>query len=288
MNNISAEQVKELRFKTGLGLMDCKKALQESSGNIDLAIVNLRKSSALKAEKKSSRTALEGIILARSIESIKWIVMVEVNCETDFVAKDKNFLNFCNKVLESAQELHNSDEPLKRISEEVEEERKALVQKVGENVVVRRVESIEGEILDFYIHNNKKIASAVSLKIGKKEIAKEIAMQVVASNPLVVRPNDLSESLVDEEKEIIKAQVSKEDKPKEIIDKMIQGRIDKYFSEVSLLRQPFIKDVNQTVESFLKNSGSEIISFVRMEVGEGIEKEEKDFASEVISQIRDS
>ena len=288
MNNISAEQVKELRFKTGLGLMDCKKALQESSGNIDLAIVNLRKSSALKAEKKSSRTALEGIILARSIESIKWIVMVEVNCETDFVAKDKNFLNFCNKVLESAQELHKSDEQLKRISEEVEEERKALVQKVGENVVVRRIESIKGEILDFYIHNNKKIASAVSLKIGKKEIAKEIAMHVVASNPLVVRPNDLSESLVDEEKEIIKAQVSKEDKPKEIIDKMIQGRIDKYFSEVSLLRQPFIKDVNQTVESFLKNSGSEIISFVRMEVGEGIEKEEKDFASEVISQIRDS
>ena len=288
MNNISAEQVKELRFKTGLGLMDCKKALQESSGNIDLAIVNLRKSSALKAEKKSSRTALEGIILARSIESIKWIVMVEVNCETDFVAKDKNFLNFCNKVLESAQEFYNSDELLKRISEEVEEERKALVQKVGENVVVRRIESIKGEILDFYIHNNKKIASAVSLKIGKKEIAKEIAMHVVASNPLVVRPNDLSESLVDEEKEIIKAQVSKEDKPKEIIDKMIQGRIDKYFSEVSLLRQPFIKDVNQTVESFLKNSGSEIISFVRMEVGEGIEKEEKDFASEVISQIRDS
>ncbi|SVC45771.1 uncharacterized protein METZ01_LOCUS298625 [marine metagenome] len=268
--------------------MDCKKALQESSGNIDLAIVNLRKSSALKAEKKSSRTALEGIILARSIESIKWIVMVEVNCETDFVAKDKNFLNFCNKVLESAQELHNSDEPLKQISEEVEEARKALVQKVGENVVVRRVESIEGEILDFYIHNNKKIASAVSLKFGKKEIAKEIAMHVVASNPLVVRPNDLSESLVDEEKQIIKAQVSKEDKPKEIIDKMIQGRIDKYFSEVSLLRQPFIKDPNQTVENFLKNSGSEIISFVRMEVGEGIEKEEKDFASEVISQIRDS
>ncbi len=288
MSNISAEQVRELRSKTGLGLMDCKKALQESSGNIDLAIVNLRKSSALKAEKKSSRTALEGIILARSIESIKWIVMVEVNCETDFVAKDKNFLNFWNKVLESAQELHNSDEPLKRISEEVEEERKALVQKVGENVVVRRVESIEGEILDFYIHNNKKIASAVSLKFGKKEIAKEIAMHVVASNPLVVRPNDLSESLVDKEKQIIKALVSKEDKPKEIIDKMIQGRIDKYFSEVSLLRQPFIKDPNQTVENFLKNSGSEIISFVRMEVGEGIEKEEKDFASEVISHIRDS
>ncbi len=288
MSNISAEQVRELRSKTGLGLMDCKKALQESSGNIDLAIVNLRKSSALKAEKKSSRAALEGIILARSIESIKWIVMVEVNCETDFVAKDKNFLNFCNKVLESAQDLHSSDELLKRISEEVEEERKALVQKVGENVVVRRVESIKGEILDFYIHNNKKIASAVSLKIGKKEIAKEIAMHVVASNPLVVRPNDLSESLVDEEKQIIKAQVSKEDKPKEIIDKMIQGRIDKYFSEVSLLRQPFIKDLNQTVENFLKNSGSEIISFVRMEVGEGIEKEEKDFASEVISQIRDS
>ena len=288
MSNISAEQVRELRSKTGLGLMDCKKALQESSGNIDLAIVNLRKSSALKAEKKSSRTALEGIILARSIESIKWIVMVEVNCETDFVAKDKNFLNFCNKVLESAQELHNSDEPLKRISEEVEEERKALVQKVGENVVVRRVESIEGEILDFYIHNNKKIASAVSLKFGKKEIAKEIAMHVVASNPLVVRPNDLSESLVDEEKQIIKAQVSKEDKPKEIIEKMIQGRVDKFFSEVSLLRQPFIKDPNQTVENFLKNSSSEIISFVRMEVGEGIEKEEKDFASEVISQIRGS
>ena len=121
MSDISAEQVRELRSKTGLGLMDCKKALQESSGNIDLAIVNLRKSSALKAEKKSSRTALEGIILASSFESIKWIVMVEVNCETDFVAKDKNFLNFCNKVLESAQELHNSDEPLKRISEEVEE-----------------------------------------------------------------------------------------------------------------------------------------------------------------------
>ena len=288
MSNISAEQVRELRSKTGLGLMDCKKALQESSGNIDLAIVNLRKSSALKAEKKSSRTALEGIILARSIESIKWIVMVEVNCETDFVAKDKNFLNFCNKVLESAQEFYNSDELLKRISEEVEEERKALVQKVGENVVVRRIESIEGEILNFYIHNNKKIASAVSLKFGKKEIAKEIAMHVVASNPLVVRPNDLSESLVDKEKQIIKALVSKEDKPKEIIDKMIQGRIDKYFSEVSLLRQPFIKDPNQTVENFLKNSGSEIISFVRMEVGEGIEKEEKDFASEVISQIRDS
>ena len=288
MSNISAEQVRELRSKTGLGLMDCKKALQESSGNIDLAIVNLRKSSTLKAEKKSSRTALEGIIIARSTDSLKKIVMVEVNCETDFVAKDKNFLSFCNQVLESAQEPLNRDELLKRISEEVEEARKSLVQKVGENVVVRRVEFIEGEILDFYIHNNKKIASAVSLKSGKKEIAKEIAMHVAASKPLVVRPTDLSESSIDEEKQIIKAQVSNENKPKEIIDKMIQGRIDKYFSEVSLLRQPFIKNPNQTVENFLKDSSSEIISFLRMELGEGKEKEKKGFASEVISQIRDS
>ena len=286
MADISASQVKELRKKTGIGLMDCKKALQESDGDIELAIVNLRKNSVLKAEKKSSRSAIEGIILAEIIDDLNKVVLVEVNCETDFVSKDENFLKFCNQVLIASKNSLEGD-ILEKVNKDMDEARKVLIQKVGENIVIRKVKSIDGGVINFYIHSNKKIGTIVSLSAGDKELAKDIAMHVTASHPLVIFSEDLSEDILNKEKEIINSQVSQENKPPEIQEKMIQGRLNKYLAEVSLVKQPFIKDPSKSVEELLIESKAEVNSFFRIEVGEGIEVEEVDFAAEVMAQIED-
>ena len=286
MADISASQVKELRKKTGIGLMDCKKALQESDGDIELAIVNLRKNSVLKAEKKSSRSAIEGIILAEIIDDLNKVILVEVNCETDFVSKDENFLKFCNQVLIASKNSLEGD-ILEKVNKEMDEARKVLIQKIGENIVIRKVKSIDGGVINFYIHSNKKIGTIVSLSAGDKELAKDIAMHVTASHPLVISSEDLSEDILNKEKEIINSQVSQENKPPEIQEKMIQGRLNKYLAEVSLLKQPFIKDPSKPVEELLIESKAEVNSFFRIEVGEGIEVEEVDFAAEVMAQIED-
>ena len=280
---IKAQDVKELRDKTGLGMMECKKALEEANGNLEEAIKNLRKSSALKAEKKASRTAVEGIITSKI--SDKEITFVEVNCETDFVAKDENFINFCEETLKVAVDTSSEENLLDEVSESMEKQRMSLVQKIGENIIIRKVKKITGEVLESYIHSNKKIAAGVSLDQGSPEIAKEIAMHIAASNPIVLSPEDLDESYINSEREIFRSQVEKEDKPEEIKEKMIQGKLNKQLADVSLLKQPFVKDPSKSVEAFLSESNTKISSFIRIEVGEGIEVEKKDFAEEVQSQL---
>ena len=280
---IKAQNVKELREKTGLGMMECKKALEEANGNLEEAIKNLRKNSALKAEKKASRTAVEGIITSKISE--KEITFVEVNCETDFVAKDENFINFCEEALKVAVEISSNENLLDEVSESMEKQRMSLVQKIGENIIIRKVKKITGEVLESYIHSNKKIAAGVSLDQGSPEIAKEVAMHIAASNPIVLSPEDLDESYINSEREIFRSQVEKEDKPEEIKEKMIQGKLNKQLADVSLLKQPFVKDPSKSVEAFLSESNTKISSFIRIEVGEGIEVEKKDFAEEVQSQL---
>ncbi len=280
---IKAQDVKELREKTALGMMECKKALEEANGNLEEAIKNLRKSSALKAEKKASRTAVEGLITSKI--SGKEITFVEVNCETDFVAKDENFINFCEEALKVAIDTSSDENLLDKVSERMEKQRMSLVQKIGENIIIRKIKKITGEVLESYIHSNKKIAAGVSLDKGSPEIAKEVAMHIAASNPIVLSPEDLDESYINSEREIFRSQVEKEDKPEEIKEKMIQGKLNKQLADVSLLKQPFVKDPSKSVEAFLSESNTKVSSFIRIEVGEGIEVEKKDFAEEVQSQL---
>ena len=280
---IKASDVKNLRDKTGLGMMECKKALEAASGNLEEAITNLRKNSALKAEKKSGRTAVEGIILAEKTD--KEILFVEVNCETDFVAKDQNFLDFCNETLALATHKSSSENIFEEVSSAMEEKRMSLVQKIGENIIIRKVEVISGEITEFYIHSNRKIASGVSLISGSEAVAKEISMHIAATNPIVLSPEDLDKEFIEKEREIFRSQVENTDKPKEILEKMVEGKLNKQLADISLLKQPFVKDPSKKIETFLSESNSEIKSFVRLEVGEGIEIEKKDFAEEVQSQL---
>ena len=280
---IKASDVKNLRDKTGLGMMECKKALEAASGNLEEAITNLRKNSALKAEKKSGRTAVEGIILAEKTD--KEILFVEVNCETDFVAKDQNFIDFCNETLAFATNKSSSENIFEEVSSAMEEKRMSLVQKIGENIIIRKVEVISGEITEFYIHSNRKIASGVSLISGSEAVAKEISMHIAATNPIVLSPEDLDKEFIEKEREIFRSQVENTDKPKEILEKMVEGKLSKQLADISLLKQPFVKDPSKKIETFLSESSSEIKSFIRLEVGEGIEIEKKDFAEEVQSQL---
>ena len=281
--NISAKDVKDLREKTGLGMMECKKALEEAGGDSDLAITNLRKNSALKAEKKSSRTAVEGVILSDTSDSSNSI-LIEINCETDFVAKDANFLAFTEEVLGTC--LNSPDVSLEKLlSDSLEEKRQNLVQKIGENIVIRRKFNVSSPFVYSYIHGNKKIGVLVSLELENEELGKDLAMHVAASNPLAISPEEISEEIINKEKEIIEAQVSDADKPQEIIEKMTSGRLKKFLSEVSLIDQPFVKDPSLNVSQLLKNNDNSVLSFIRYEVGEGIEVEKKDFAEEVQAQL---
>ena len=281
--NISAKDVKDLREKTGLGMMECKKALEEAKGDSDLAITNLRKNSALKAEKKSSRTAVEGIILSDTSDSTNSI-LIEINCETDFVAKDANFLAFTKEVLRTC--LDSPDASLEKLLlDSLEEKRQNLVQKIGENIVIRRKFNVSSTFVYSYIHGNKKIGVLVSLERENEELGKDLAMHVAASNPLAINPEEISEEIINKEKEIIEAQVSDADKPQEIIEKMTSGRLKKFLSEVSLIDQPFVKDPSVNVSQLLKNNDNTVLSFIRYEVGEGIEVEKKDFAEEVQAQL---
>jgi len=277
--------VKELRERTGLGMMDCKKALVEAGGDMDKAIDDLRKASGLKAAKKAGRIAAEGTVLTKIAEDGNSGIIVEVNCETDFVARDENFLNFANNVLEQAFARRESDVAA-LMAGELENAREALVQKIGENISVRRIQILEFAnvnegIVDSYVHSNNRIAVLVALKGGDDALARDIAMHVAAVNPVVVRSEDVSKELLAKESEIYSAQARESGKPEDIIEKMIQGRLRKFVAEISLLDQPFVKDPETNVGALLKKAGADVVSFVRFEVGEGIEKEEVDFASEV-------
>ena len=281
--SISASDVKNLREKTGLGMMECKKALEEAKGDAELAITNLRKNSALKAEKKSSRTAVEGVILS-STENSKNSILVEINCETDFVAKDESFLKFTEEVMETC--INSSGESLESLLlSSLEEKRQNLVQKIGENIVIRRKFNISASFVYSYIHGNKKIGVLLSLEKDNEDLGKDLAMHIAASSPLAINSEDISKDVVKKEKEIIEAQVSDSDKPQEIIEKMISGRLNKFLSEVSLVDQPFVKDPSIKISELLKNNDNSVLDFIRYEVGEGIEVEKKDFAEEVQAQL---
>ncbi|QQD21977.1 elongation factor Ts [Venatoribacter cucullus] len=283
MSNVSATQVKELRERTGLGMMECKKALVEANGDIDLAIENLRKNSGLKAAKKADRTAAEGKI--RVVVSAGVAVAVEVNSETDFAAGDANFNNFADQVVAKLAATKEAD-VAKLMEGELEQAREALVQKIGENITVRRPAVVEAETVGAYVHSNGKIACIVALKGGNEELAKDIAMHVTAANPRVVRGDDMPAEVLEKEKEIIRAQPDMAGKPAEIVEKMMGGRINKFLKENSLLDQPFVKNPDQTVGQLAKEGGAEVISFLRLEVGEGIEVEKVDFAAEVAAQLK--
>lgn len=286
---ISASLVKELRERTGLGMMECKKALVDSNGDIELAIENLRKASGLKAAKKASRVAAEGVVKARIADDGSFGLLLEVNSETDFVARDENFLGFANAVLEKAYAAKESDVAAV-MAGDLESSREALVQKIGENISVRRISAVSPEagVVGGYVHSNNRIAVLVELKGGNVDLAKDIAMHVAAVNPQVVSPAQMPADLVEKEKEIIKAQPDMAGKPSEIVEKMVMGRISKFLKESSLTEQPFVKDPEVTVGALVKKAGAEIVSFVRYEVGEGIEKEETDFAAEVAAQVQAS
>ena len=287
--SISTNVVKELRERTGLGMMECKKALEASGGDIELAIENLRKVSGLKAAKKAGRTAAEGIVAIKVAADNSSGLVLEVNSETDFVARDENFLNFANGVLAKAFEGKQTDIAA-LMDGDLEAARQALVQKVGENISVRRATIVggAGAVVGAYVHSNNRIAVLVELAGGSAELAKDVAMHVAASSPQVVNPDDMAAEVIEKEKEIIRAQPDMAGKPAEIVEKMMGGRISKFLKEVSLVEQPFVKDPEVTVGNLVKKAGAKVVRFVRFEVGEGIEKETTDFAAEVAAQVQAS
>ncbi|NWO09882.1 elongation factor Ts [Chromohalobacter salexigens] len=289
MAAISASLVKELRERTGLGMMECKKALTEADGEIETAIENLRKNSGLKAAKKADRTAAEGAVVTRVADDGSYGVMLEVNSETDFVARDDNFTAFADQVIAKVFET-KSEDVASLMEGGLEDARQQLVQKIGENISVRRavvVDAPEGGVVGAYVHGSR-IGVLTVLSAGNADVAKDIAMHVAAINPSAAHPEDMPQAELDSEKAIILAQPDMAGKPAEIAEKMVQGRLKKYLAENSLTQQPFVKDPNQTVAEYVKAAGGEVVSFTRFEVGEGIEKEEVDFAQEVMDQARRS
>lgn len=283
---IKASQVKELRDMTGVAMMDCKKALVECEGDIEKALDLLRSNSALKAEKKSSRVAADGILITVITEN--YATIVEINSETDFAAKDSNFLSFGEKVKNYIKEnkVSNADD---FINSDIEDERKTLVQTIGENIQLRRVETIEFSPdmkTGLYLHSDSKLGSIVVTRNGNDQTAKDIAMHVAAFNPLCLSQDDIDKDVLDRERAIYQNQAEESGKPQDIMDKMVDGKVNRFLSEVSLLSQSFVKDPDITVKDYLDKDNAEIITFTRLKVGEGIEVEVKDFAEEVADQLK--
>lgn len=291
--SISAALVMQLRERTGAGMMDCKKFLVEAKGDIDLAATNMRKAGQANADKKADRIAVEGVVdIARAADG-RSAVMLEVNSETDFVARDENFTTFAGKVSETALRSKAKDvtdlanEVLIGTNNTVEQARQELVAKIGENIKLRRIERMHCEgVIGFYLHGTR-IGVMVALKNGDEALAKDLAMHIAASRPIVVAREQVPVEAIDNERDIFTAQARESGKPQDIIDKMIEGRINKFLDEVSLLGQPFVKDPNQKVGQLLKEKNAEVLSFVRFEVGEGLAKKEDNFVEEVMAQVRD-
>jgi elongation factor Ts len=294
---ITASMVKELRERTGSGMMECKKALQEADGDIDVAIENMRKSGLAKADKKSGRVAAEGRVVIEISDDGKSAAVVEVNCETDFVSGGDDFLSFVNKVAKTALANKPADvEALSALTPEgesssIEELRKEMVARIGENIQLRRFVILESTGGDFgsYLHGNRmgvlvEMASNDGSGVSE-ELIKDIAMHIAASNPLCVKEDDVPAEVLEKEKEILRAQALESGKPADIVEKMLTGRIRKYLAEITLLGQSFVKDPDKTVETLLSDAGATVNCFVRYEVGEGIEKKQENFADEVMAQV---
>lgn len=291
---ISASLVMELRERTGAGMMECKKFLIATEGDIEKAIIEMRKAGQAKADKKADRVAAEGIISIAKSDNNKYAIMLEVNSETDFVARDSNFLTFAEQAAKAALDSKvKSVEELANIiiagtDQTVEQARQALISKIGENIKLRRIEMISTDgVIGAYVHSNR-IGVFVALEGGDENLAKDIAMHIAASKPTFVNREDVSAEAIANEREIFLAQAKDSDKPKEIIEKMVDGRISKFLDEVSLSGQAFIKDPSVKVGKLLEQKKAKVISFKRLEVGEGIEKKEDNFVEEVMAQVRDN
>ncbi len=288
MAEISAQLVKELRERTGAGMMECKKALVATTGDIEKAVDELRKSGLAKADKKADRIAAEGVVYAALSADGKEALLIEVNCETDFVARDHNFTQFVSHVAQKA--LQAGKEGVAEISAlvsdtaaTIDDARKALITKIGENISLRRAAHIKSaHQVGAYIHSGR-IGVVVELEGGDAELARDLAMHIAASNPLVISGEDLPAEILAKEREIFTAQTKESGKPADIIEKMVEGRMRKYLEEVSLLGQHFVKDPNVTVAALLKQRNAKVLRFVRFTVGEGIEKQEVDFVAEVMA-----
>ena len=292
MSNITAQMVKELRDRTGAGMMECKKALLDSSGDMDKAVEEMRKAGQAKADKKSSRIAAEGVITLSISDDNSIANMVEINCETDFVAKDENFLKFVKTISEvslenykgSVDDFNNSKHPSGKTIEEI---RLELVSKVGENVKIRRVQNIknDGNYMGHYMHGTK-IGVAVVLQKDNEELAKDVCMHIAAMKPRALNANDIPQEDLEKEREIFVAQAKESGKPDDIIQKMVDGKLKKYISEVTLVDQTFVKDNEITISKLLEKHDNSVLSFYRLEVGEGVEKKDENFADEVMAQIK--
>lgn len=289
---ISAKLVMELRERTGAGMMECKKFLIASEGDIEVAITEMRKAGGAKADKKADRIAAEGVVVIARTANESSAVMLEINSETDFVARDTNFTTFSEGVAQAA--LNSTANDVELLSTEkladgssIEEARQQLVAKIGENIKLRRMVRLncEGGVVGCYLHGSR-IGVIVAVKNGNDALAKDIAMHIAASKPIVVSRDQVSSEAIENEREIFTAQAKESGKPQEIIDKMIEGRINKFVDEVSLLGQPFVKNPDMKVGQLLKEKNAEVISFIRFEVGEGIEKKEDNFVEEVMAQVR--
>jgi len=291
---ISASMVKELRERTGAGMMECKKALVETDGDIDLAVENLRKAGQAKADKKAGRVAAEGVVAMLSAGD--GAAIVELNCETDFVSKQENFQAFAAHAAERALAEKAADaQSLGGLAsdgadgETLEERRRALVATIGENITLRRAAYVprRGDHMGMYVHQGARIGVLVDLEGGSEELARDIAMHVAAVRPLALDEQALDPQVLDKEREILRAQVAESGKPPEIQEKMLTGRISKFLKENTLLGQPFVKDPDQTVGKLVSAAGARVIGFTRFEVGEGIEKKTENFVEEVMAQVRE-
>ncbi|MBS9432423.1 MULTISPECIES: translation elongation factor Ts [Photorhabdus] len=283
MSGITAALVKELRERTGAGMMECKKALVEANGDIELAIDNMRKSGQAKAAKKAGRVAAEGIILAEVAADGKFGALVELNCETDFVAKDAGFIAFGKEVM--AAVLADKVSDIETLKAKFEEQRTTLVAKIGENINIRRVSVLEGEQLGTYLHG-ARIGVLVAAEGANEELIKHVAMHIAASKPEYVNPSDVPADVVEREHQIQLDIAMQSGKPREIAEKMVSGRMNKFTGEISLTGQNFVMDPSKTVGDLLKENNAKVTSFIRYEVGEGIEKVETDFAAEVAAMSK--
>jgi len=286
--NITADSVKQLRERTGAGMMECKKALVETQGDLDAAADLMRKTGMAKADKKASRVAAEGTVAIERNGSNA--VLIEVNCETDFVARSDEFQEFARVLAKSA--LTSAAVTLEALlavtngATTLEEQRRALIAKIGENISVRRFVRISAPgALGTYIHGGR-IGSLVALDGGDEALARDLAMHVAAVNPAFIDANDVPPAVLDKEREILAEQTRGEKKPPDIIAKMVEGRLRKYLAEITLMGQPFVKDPDTTVEKLVKKAGAKVVEFVRYEVGAGIEKKQDDFVSEVMAQVK--
>lgn len=283
---ISTAMIKELRERTSLGIVECKKALREADGDIELAIENLRKASGIKASKKASRTAADGVAAVKVAPDNSYGVIVEVNSETDFAARDKEFLHFVATVVDRAFADKQAD--VATLRAELETELQQLVQKIGENITIRRIQLLAGGVVGAYVHSNNRIAVLLQLSAGDAALARDVAMHVAAVDPRVINPDDMPKDVLDKERDIIKAQPDMAGKPDHIVEKMISGRLNKFLQENSLTQQTFVKDAEMTVGQLVAKAGADIQHFVRFEVGEGIAVQEVDFAAEVAAQVKAS